>query len=122
MKRLENTDKHNRFVSEMQRACAGTAWQVDIYQGWEEDSIQIQVSHTQEAIRQQYENRGPHLYAPDIYFEENVFGKAGWSFKIQTTSYGSLCISEIEEFTAAYQTAVVLVKRLTAIIGTYYGA
>ena len=119
MKRPENSERCNRFLSEMEAACAGTAWAWR--PGfWGNVTIRPRLEFTEETLDQKYLNAGPNLYAPSIYYEEDAFGKEGWEFVIQTTSVGALNVSEIEKFTAALTDAVELVKKLTAIVAEYY--
>ena len=120
MRKLETTDLHDRFVSEMQDACQGTAWRVTISHWCNNEMIWIAISHTTETVKQRYHRCGPNQYAPEIYFDEDVFQERAWQIKIQTTSYGSLSISEIEKFAAAYTQAVALVRKLTDIVTKYY--
>lgn len=121
MRKLETAEMHDRFVSEMQDACQGTAWAVTVSRWGNNEMIWIAISHTPETAKQKYHRSGPNQYAPEIYFDEDIFQERAWQIKIQTTSYGSLNISEIEKFAAAYTQAVAFVRKLTAIVTKYFG-
>lgn len=119
MRKLENEQKHAQFVAALQNACEGTAWEARVHQ-YSDGDLYIAVAHTEETVRQQYENEGPNVYAPSIYFDEGVFARRDFGFTIQTTSYGALKTSEIRKFTDSYVTATELVEKLTAIIIAAY--
>lgn len=59
-----------------------------------------------------YEDRHEN-YIPEIYFEENYFGKHMTRFEIQTASYGAMNPEEIQKVIAGYQEAVEAVEVLT---------
>lgn len=115
MRKLESNEKHNQFVNALTNACEGTAWEVNVRK-YSDGDIDICVSHTEETRRQQYMREGANVYAPSIYFDDGVFARRDFGFKIQTTSYGALKTSEIRKFTDSYVTATALVEKLTAII------
>lgn len=119
MRILESVEKHKQFVAELENACEGTAWEVWVRK-YSDGDIDVCVSHTDETLRQQYVNEGPNVYAPSIYFDDGTFGRRGFGFKIQTTSYGALKTSEIRKFTDSYIAAIELVEKLTNIITTAY--
>ena len=121
MRKLENAELHGSFVSEMQDACQGTAWEVTVSHWGNNEMIWIAISHTTETVNQRYHRSGPNQYAPEIYFDEDIFQERAWQIRIQTTSYGALRISEIEKFAAAYTQAVEFVRKLTTIVTKYYG-
>ena len=121
MKKLATAELHDQFVSEMQDACQGTAWEVTISRWGCKDMIWIAISHTAETVKQRYHRSGTNQYAPEIYFDEDIFQERAWQIRIQTTSYGSLSISEIEKFASAYTQAVAFVRKLTDIVTKYYG-
>lgn len=52
-------------------------------------------------------------FVPDIYYEDGVFKNGEKKFKIQTTSYGALDVTEIQKFISAYNMAVEVVEILT---------
>lgn len=52
-------------------------------------------------------------YLPRIYYDRDRFGEEGESFKIQTTSYGTLDPSEIKKVIQGYETAMEAVAVLT---------
>lgn len=119
MRRLESVEKHNKFVADLMNACEGTAWEVRVRK-YSDGDIDICVAQTEETLRQQYMKEGPNVYAPSIYFDDGVFARRGFGFKIQTTSYGALKTSEIRKFTDSYVVATELVEKLTAIIIAAY--
>lgn len=119
MRKLESIEKHNQFVADLMNACEGTAWEVRVRK-FSDGDIDICIAHTEETLRQQYMKEGPNVYAPSIYFDDGVFARRDFGFKIQTTSYGALKTSEIRKFTDSYVTATELVEKLTAIIITAY--
>lgn len=119
MRRLESVEKHNQFVADLMNACEGTAWEVRVRK-YSDGDIDISVSHTDETLSQQFANEGPNVYAPSIYFDDGVFARRDFGFRIQTTSYGALKTSEIRKFTDSYVAATELVEKLTAIITAAY--
>lgn len=119
MRRLESVERHNQFVADLMNACEGTAWEVRVRK-YSDGDIDISVSHTDETLRQQFANEGPNVYAPSIYFDDGVFARRDFGFRIQTTSYGALKTSEIRKFTDSYVAATELVEKLTAIIIAAY--
>lgn len=119
MKKTTVPEKFNHMISEIEIACKGTAWEVEILSGRKPDSFRIAIRLTNEARRQQFENRGVERYAPEIYFDEDSTSAQPWGFRIQTTSYGALPPSEIAQFAAAYLRAAELTATLTSIIKTH---
>ena len=52
-------------------------------------------------------------YIPEIYYDYSLFGDVVRSFKIQTTSYGSLSPEDIQKVIAGYNEALEIVNILT---------
>ena len=104
------TEKYTHLSSAIEQACAGTAWEATLLPGRGEGTFRLEIRLTAEAHRQQFENQGPHMYAPEIRYTRD-------GFQIQTTSHGTLSASEIERLAAAYLRATQLVHDLARIIG-----
>lgn len=52
-------------------------------------------------------------YIPEIYYDYSLFGNIVRSFRIQTTSYGSLPLEDIQKVIKGYQEAIEVVNILT---------
>ena len=89
--------------TQIERACEGTAWEVTLLRG------RLEIRLTADTFRQQFENQGPNVYAPEI-----RYGADG--FQIQTCSHGALTASEIERLAAACLSATQLVHTLSRIL------
>lgn len=97
------TEKYTRLNSEIERACEGTAWEATLLRG------RLEIRLTADTLRQQFENQGPNVYAPEIRHVAN-------GFQIQTGSHGALTASEIERLASAYLSATQLVHTLSRIL------
>ena len=59
-----------------------------------------------------YEDRTEN-YIPEIYYQDDFYGKSKPRFEIQTTAYGTKSPEEIQKVIAGYQEAVEVVELLT---------
>lgn len=83
----------------------------DRYELYEMDLYKVEVSYYGRYKNIYVSKKERSYYIPEIYFENGVIGKE--EFKIQTTSYGTLDVPEIEKVIEGYKLAIEAAKELT---------
>ena len=85
----------------------------DRYELYEMDLYKVEVSYYGKFKNIYVSPKDCNDYIPEIYFKDGVLGKGKEKFRIQTTAYGALDMSEIEKMMEGYKSAIKAVKELT---------
>ena len=102
MKKTENTP---RLIAALEEAAASTAYQIQI----RDYKTEIDIYPRKRDPRAEF--------TPEIYFNDTPYGdESASSFMVQTTSYGSIKLAEIDLVIAGLRAAADFAKTLTELV------